>query len=170
MQWWRIWSWLVSTPVPKMPWRRLMNCTLSSKGFTRSGRLRLNHSIISHLFFPLMFYLCLCQCSEAWPLMVKLWFLSSTYHEIYEYFWCFELPFLLPFLHSECDDLRGPQRCLQLRHHQGLEGQPLEEWPHISLANRRWPRHYCPWEDTLCLRQVSEVLKKYFTITLLAVG
>lgn len=58
----------------------------------------------------------------------------------------------------ECGDLGWPQRWLQLRHHQRLEGSASEERPQVSLADRGWAGHDRSREDALCIRQVRDSL------------
>lgn len=55
---------------------------------------------------------------------------------------------------SERGDLGRPERWLQLRYHQGLEGSAPEERGQVSLADRGRAGHDRSPEDALCLRQV----------------
>lgn len=83
-----------------------------------ADRCRLNHMIIK--FFLIAFTL-LIHISVPHDVVF-----SNL--QIYENFHAFKLPFtdLLPFT-PECDHLRGPERRLQLHHHQGMESRALEE-------------------------------------------
>lgn len=82
----------------------------------------------------------------------SLWFMWS--------FMLFHFPFFFLSYMPECDYIRRPECRLQLRHRQRLEGRALEEWPQISLVNRRRARHHCQGEDALCLRQVTPPPRK----------
>lgn len=58
----------------------------------------------------------------------------------------------------ERGDPGRPQRWLQLRHHQRLEGPASEERPQVSLADRGRAGHDGSREDALCIRQVRDSL------------